>query len=291
MPELPEVETVVRDLRRKLIGQAITDLWQDQTMIIKDWRKQRRRVFDPVLIKRFRRDVLGKRVVAVQRRGKNILIFLEGDICLLVHLKMTGHFLFGDWSDGQRRAENYIHVVFNLDSGTDLAFSDVRKFGKILWGAASEILNLPEIVKLGPEPMEDSFTREVLSLRLIGVRTPLKPVLMDPKRIAGIGNIYADEILWRARISPYLSARDLKSSQIKSLHVAIRAVLSRAIDLRGTSMRDYRDTSGEKGSYYDVVSVYGRHGKPCRRCRTQIVREVLRGRSTHFCPRCQPRLA
>ncbi len=280
---------MVRDLRQRLVGRIIIDLWHDKTRIIKDWRKQRNLVFSPAVIRRFRRDIVGKKVVAVKRRAKNILIFLEGDICLLVHLKMTGHFLFGSWRDTKQRAARYVHVVFGLDSGPDLAFSDVRKFGKILWGSAQEILNLPELIKLGPEPLDIYFTPKVLMTRLAEVRAPLKPVLMDPTRIAGIGNIYADEILWRAKISPYLSAGNLKQPQIKSLHAAIRAILSKAIDLRGTSMRDYRDTSGEKGGYYEVVSVYGRHGKPCRRCRVLIRREVLRGRSTHFCPQCQSR--
>ena len=289
MPELPEVETVARDLRAALTGKKIVSVWHDRAPTVLDFKHQNphKRRYDKNIFLRFEREVSGKKILGVERRAKNILISLEGDTLLLAHLKMTGRFLFGDWNNPKLCAEKYVHLVFNFNKGQALGFSDVRKFGKILWGRREEIMALPELAHLGPEPLSPQFNSAKLKALMSSTKTSLKRFLTDPYRIAGIGSIYADEILWRAKLNPFAITAELNPKEILNLYRAIKTVLSRAVRLRGTSMRDYLDTKGKKGSYYEVVTVYGRTGEKCFRCSNKIVRVVQGGRSTHFCPTCQ----
>jgi formamidopyrimidine-DNA glycosylase len=300
MPELPEVQTIVNDLNKKVIGRRITGVWFDWPKTIKKPRS-----------KYLGSEIKNLKIVKIARRGKNIFIYLTNDqrlatnnYLLLVHQKMTGHLLYGKWQvkkvhgskfvvnsllkgSLQEKVNDYIHLIFYLDNGWQLALSDLRKFAKVLFGPKEEIENLPEIKNLGPEPLDSSFKVEKF-IKLIKLKKgKIKQVLMDQEVIAGIGNIYSDEILWTAKIHPFRPANKLNANQLKNLYLATKKILKKALRLRGTSISDYRDTSGKSGKYAENRLVYQRENEPCFRCKTKIKRVKLGGRSAHFCPRCQ----
>src|SRR3989338_75620 len=288
MPELPEVETTVVSIRQHLRGRRILKVWCDAPKLV------RRSSFSV-----FSRQIRGARVLDVTRRAKNILIFLDRDRLLLVHQKMTGHFLIGKWRvRGRRvtplspkvlfdRVNGYIHLIFYLDDGTMLGLSDLRKFAKVILGSRHEILALPELADLGPEPLHKSFTFSSFFKTLEGQKRKVKQVLMDPYVIAGIGNIYADEILWAAKIYPARPAGSLTLSELKKIYKAMRRILKEAVRLGGTSVGDYRTPSGKEGGYASRRAVYGREGEKCPCCGTVIRRITMGGRSAHFCETCQ----
>ncbi|MFO0964266.1 MAG: bifunctional DNA-formamidopyrimidine glycosylase/DNA-(apurinic or apyrimidinic site) lyase [Gemmataceae bacterium] len=271
MPELPEVETVVRDLRPLLVGRRIGGVFAG--------RRALRRPFQS----RWRSLLLGRTVRAVDRRGKWIRIDLEGRF-LLVHLGMTGQFTVV--SSGEKR-QDHTHVVFGLDDGgRELRFRDVRRFGSVtFFPDAAAVESFFSVCGLGPEPwdVDAAYWRE----RLARARRCLKAVLLDQTVVAGVGNIYADESLFEAKLDPRLRACDLKTRPAERLRQAIVRVLERAIGLRGSSIRDYVGGSGLQGGFQREFRVYGRDGEPCLRCRTPIAGIRLAGRSTHFCPKCQ----
>ncbi len=300
MPELPEVQTVVNDLNKKIIGRKITGVWFDWPKMIKDPLDQSRVKVAHKHVAAFEGFVEGEKFVEVRRRAKNILIYLTHGKMLLAHLKMTGHLLVGKWEiDGKKVVpispkaivedpyNKYIHLIFYLDNSQMLGFSDLRKFAKIIAGSKEVIENLPELVKLGPEPLEPSFKIETFKNLMRDEGRKIKQVLMDPEVIAGIGNIYSDDILWKAKINPFRPANKLKDEELKNIYKAIREVLAKAVKLRGTSTSDFRDTAGEEGGYTEHRNVYGRENEPCPRCGTKIARKKIGGRSTHFCPKCQ----
>lgn len=300
MPELPEVETVVRDLKRGLVGRRIVAVWTDWPKMIKDIELQDRLRVSPRAVRHFTREIIGRRIEAVERRAKNILIYLSGSYLMLVHQKMTGHFLIGRWRIVQGKAvgiepreivedsfNHHVHLILTLDDGRQLGLSDVRKFAKVLFGEAEQILKLPEIAKLGPDALSSTFSFEQFAKIMARQQRATKQVLMDPFVIAGIGNIYSDDILWRAKVHPKTAAKKLKSAQLKAIYRAMREVLAKAVRLRGTSTSDFRDTRGREGGYTEYRLVYQRTGEPCRRCKAPIRRMVIGGRSAHFCPRCQ----
>jgi formamidopyrimidine-DNA glycosylase len=271
MPELPEVETVAQTLRRSLVGQTFTGV-----------RIRWPRTIARPAVDEFTRRIPGRRVLAVGRRGKYVTITLDHGY-LLIHLKMSGRLLLvaaGEVPD------KHVHTAFSLDSGDQLWFRDVRKFGRVY------LVDHPEEVTrlLGPEPLEDGFTlaefRELLSRR----SGRLKSLLLNQEFLAGLGNIYADEALFAAGLHPLRKADTLSAADEERLYGAIRQVLRDAIAGRGTTLEDggYRDAQGEPGSYQQYIFVYGRQGEPCRRCQTTIERRVIGGRSAHFCPACQP---
>ncbi|MEK7640619.1 MAG: DNA-formamidopyrimidine glycosylase [Patescibacteria group bacterium] len=300
MPELPEVQTVVNDLNKKIIGRKITGVWFDWPKMIKDPLDQSRVKVAHKHVAAFEGFVKGEKFVEVRRRAKNILIYLTHGKMLLAHLKMTGHLLVGKWRiDGKKviplspRAivedpyNKYIHLIFYLDNGQMLGFSDLRKFAKIIAGTKEVIENLPELVNLGPEPLGKSLNVAKFKSLIRVEKRKIKQVLMDPEVIAGIGNIYSDDILWKAKINPFKPANKLKGPELKNIYKAIREILTKAIKLRGTSTSDFRDTAGEEGGYTEHRNVYGREDEPCPRCGTKIVRKKLGGRSAHYCPTCQ----
>ncbi|TSC81640.1 MAG: hypothetical protein G01um101419_784 [Parcubacteria group bacterium Gr01-1014_19] len=300
MPELPEVQTVVNDLNKKIVGRKITGVWFDWPKMIKDPLDQSRVKVAHKHVAAFEGFVKGEKFVEVRRRAKNILIYLTHGKMLLAHLKMTGHLLVGKWKVVGRKVvplwpkaivedpyNKYIHLIFSLDNGQMLGFSDLRKFAKIIAGTKEVIENLPELVKLGPEPLDPSF-KFIKFVKLIKEeKRKIKQVLMDPEVIAGIGNIYSDDILWKSKIHPFRPANKLKEAELKNIYKAIKEVLTKAVKLRGTSTSDFRDTAGEEGGYTEYRSVYGREDEPCPRCGTKIVRRKIGGRSAHFCPKCQ----
>jgi len=304
MPELPEVQTIVNDLNKKIIGRRIIGVWFDIPSLIKKPRPED-----------FKFKIKDLRITKIKRRGKNILIYLSNpsriksnksrilEKLLLIHQKLTGHLLYGKWSikkvSGkfqvssllkgplEEKVNNYIHLIFYLDNGFQLALSDLRKFAKVLFGPKEEIEKLPDLKKLGPEPLDKSFNFPIFQSAILKEKRKIKQVLMDQEAIAGIGNIYSDEILWQAKIHPFRQAYQLKTYQLKNLYMAMKQVLERAIKLRGTSVSDFRDIGGKAGFYAEERKVYQREGEPCRRCGTIIKRVKMGGRSAHYCPKCQ----
>lgn len=270
MPELPEVETVVRGLRPDVIGRTVTG-------IVVDWPREIHLLSVAELADR----LSGQRIERLRRRGKYIIFDLTHDT-LLIHLKMSGRLYVSD-ANAQQEDDRWMRVMFQLDNGQELRFSDARKFGRVyLVPSAEEVIG-----KLGPEPLEDDFTLESFKERITGRQTTIKPLLLNQEFIAGVGNIYADEALWRARIDPRRKANTLSDEEIARLYEAIRDSLQAGIDHQGTSFSWYRKPDGTKGSYQHHFIVYGRENKPCPECGTPISKVWLGQRGTHFCPSCQ----
>lgn len=299
MPELPEVETISKYLNKKIPGLIIRDFWTDFSA----GSQMGSNIKFPLSVEKFRKEIVGKKILKVYRKGKNILIDLSGNKLLLVHQKMTGHLLIGKWSfdyaqDGQHpkvkslvkgtmqeKVNNYIHAIFYLSNGWQLALSDLRKFAKMMAGDKNEIENFPDLKDLGPDPLEISEKEfvEILSKQ----RGKIKQVLMDQNVFAGIGNIYSDEILWFAKIHPFTRVEGLKDKDLRNIYKYTKQVLKEAIKLRGTSISDYRDPEGRAGGYDKIRKVYRREGEKCPRCSSTIKRLKMGGRSAHFCPKCQ----
>lgn len=289
MPELPEVETIVRELKKKVLDRTFVDVWTDFKKIIKR----------PKNFEEFKKRIKGKRIKAIRRRGKNILFGLSDNKTLLIHQKLTGHLLYGKWSKKQgvwepqkkgpleEKVNTYIHLLFTLDNGKMLALSDLRKFAKVeLWNN-KELEEAEEFENLGPEPLEKSFTLKKFKEILRNRKGKIKQVLMDQNIIVGIGNIYSDEILWEAKTHPFKDISKLSETEFKKIYLAIKKILPLAIKLKGESISDYRRPSGEKGYYDKARKVYRKKGESCPRCRTVIKRVKMGGRSAHFCPKCQ----
>lgn len=284
MPELPEVETIVNELKKKVLKRTFIDVSTDTEKLFKK----------PDNFNKFKKEIKGKKIKDIRRRGKNILFYLSGGYILLVHQKMTGHFLFGKWKkvkgkwvsqiQGPLLADSmnqFVHVVFSLDRG-QLALSDLRKFAKIeLWDEKNFIL------PIGPEPLERSFTFKKFKQIIWGKKGKIKQVLMDQKNIAGIGNIYSDEILFYSKINPFRTADSLSENDLKRIYVSIKKVLKKAIKAKGESFSDFRRLNGKKGDYDPLRKVYRREKEKCFNCGTEIKRMKIGQRSTYFCPKCQ----
>jgi formamidopyrimidine-DNA glycosylase len=274
MPELPEVETVARDLRRHLLpddgggGPVITGARVSWQRTLRDE--------DPG---RFVAGVTGRRIEAVGRRGKQLVIDLSGGAFLTVHLKMTGQ-LFVVPASLPR--DPYERFALSLDDGRELRFRDIRKFGRLgLYGADDDPFD-----GVGPEPLDPRFTVREFRKRIRGRRARLKPLLVDQAFIAGIGNIYADEALWRSKLHPLRSARSLRPADERHLYGDIVEILAEAVERRGSSIDDYTAPDGD-GEMQERLDVYQRTGQPCRRCGRPIRRIVIGIRATHFCSWCQ----
>ncbi|MCB8985978.1 MAG: DNA-formamidopyrimidine glycosylase [Ardenticatenaceae bacterium] len=269
MPELPEVETTVRALRQPLVGSTITD-------VRSDWPRQ---IVTPDLPE-LQARIYGQRIEAIDRRGKYLIFRLSGHETLIIHLKMSGHLAV---VDKDAPASKHVHATFSLADGRELRFRDTRKFGRIyLVSDPTEIVG-----KLGPEPLSPEFTVDLLTRRIAGRKRVLKPLLLDQTVIAGIGNIYADEALFYAGLDPRRTADSLTPIEIARLHAAIQKVLKLGIAREGASIDQYVKPDGSKGDMQNAVAIFRRTGEPCYQCQTPIVRIVLGGRSTHFCPHCQ----
>jgi len=291
MPELPEVETIVRQLNRRVKGKIIRDIWSD-------WPKMFR---GKINFARAENILPGKKILNIERRGKNILIYLSHDLICWVHLKMTGHFLIGKFkyqnkkwqplekgplNDPQNR---FIHLVFILNNGEVLALSDLRKFALVIVLKTEDISKTQALKKIGIDPLGSQFNTKKLKLIISPLRGKIKNILMDQRYISGIGNIYASEILWEAKINPWRTGIDLSDQEITRLARAIRKVLRAALRHKGTSVADdtYRMLNGKSGGYIDFLKVYQREGKPCPLCGTKIKRVKMGSRSTFYCPHCQ----
>lgn len=274
MPELPEVETIVRELRRAgVVGRRILRATVRWNGIIAEPKAPA-----------FRRNIRGRRIEGLARRGKFIVMQLSDGLTLLIHLRMTGRL---EWSGGKQKADPHEHVVLTLDDGRVLGYHDTRKFGRwFLLRDASMRLGC-----LGPEPLGREFTLGRLSRLLSARARMLKPLLLDQRCVAGLGNIYVDEALWEAGLHPRQSSNSLTLADRKRLHRSIRQVLSRGISRKGTSLgkgeANFHGTAGRRGRNQDGLRVFHRTGRPCPRCGRPIVRLVVAQRSTHVCPECQ----
>ena len=279
MPELPEVQTIVSDLNKILPGLKITDIWTD-------WFKD------------FKKELVGRKILNLKRRAKFILINLSGNKTLIIHQKLTGHLLYGKWkwkengwmsvlsgpiqNDPRNR---FLHLILFFSNGFELALSDLRKFAKVLIWNTDELENLKELKELGPEPLESDFTFEKFKKALVNTRRKIKQVLMDQRAIAGIGNIYSDEILWKAGVHPLKPAQKLSEKELKEIYKAIPKVLNLAIQSKGDSISDYRRPSGEKGGYQNIQNAYQMDGTKCKNKDGGIIKRIkISGRSAHFCP-------
>ena len=298
MPELPEVETTVRDLNKKILGLKIKDVWTDFKKMVKK----------PALLAgglsdfdSFKKEIIGQRIEKIKRRGKNILFYLSGGKIMLIHQKLTGHLLVGKWKleSGkwkslikgalEEKINTFIHLMFFLSNDKMLALSDLRKFAKVLVIDAKNLDSLKDIKNLGPEPLDKNFDFEKFKERLKNRRGKIKQVLMDQEVIAGIGNIYSDEILFEARVHPLKDVSKLSERELKEIYRAMKKILKQAIKLKGESISDYRTPSGKRGGFDRLRRVYRREGEKCPRCGAIIKRIKLAGRSAYFCPKCQKR--
>lgn len=313
MPELPEVETTVRGLNKKIIGSTIEEIWTDWPKYFKKGSKDSDHLSKSE--QRFRNCVRGEEIIGVRRIGKNIVIELSNEKALLVHQKMSGHLLVGEWKEvpddwtapegisKKWEGEEYIPVapedsylwneknrfvrlIFFLDEGM-MALSDLRRFAKVLCGKKEEVLNISDITDLGPEPLEPDFNASDFKKLIKGRRGRIKSLLLNQKFISGVGNIYADEALWMSKIHPLTKANKISSSQLEDLYNSIVSVLKKAVQMKGTSIDDFREPDGSKGGFEDELEAYHQDGEECSRCGTEIKKIKVGSRSAHFCPSCQ----
>jgi formamidopyrimidine-DNA glycosylase len=274
MPELPEVETVRARLEPKLVGRRFDEV----------------EIFDPRLTRPedpagVAAQLQGERVAALDRRGKYLIVRFESDRVLLIHLRMTGQLLHGN--GGPPPAEDvHLRAVVRLDDGSDVIYRDVRRFGTWQLLEAEDLQPYLE-KRIGREPLVRSFTTRRLAEALEGRRGPLKSALLDQRRLAGVGNIYADEALWRARLNPLRPAGELNDGEIAALHRSIRAALKAGIARHGATLSNYRTPDGTRGRMQEEFRVYSREGEPCDRCGTPIEKIRAAGRGTWYCPFCQ----
>jgi len=280
MPELPEVQNTINGLIKKVLNRTFIDVWTD--------------------IKRFKnikQKIKNKKIKKLYRRGKNIIFELSDNFSLLVHQKMTGHLLYGEWilkygkwqpiknKNLEDPYNRFLHIIFFLDNKKMLALSDVRKFAKIKFYKTEELKK--ELEKLGPEPLDKNFTFEKFKKLFEKKSGKIKQVLMDQNVISGIGNIYASEVLWVSKIHPEKSVAKLSEKELKFLYKAIKKVLEISVKLGGESFSDYRKPDGSKGGFDSERKVYKRENQKCKRCKTLIKRIKIGQRSSFFCPICQ----
>ncbi len=319
MPELPEVQTTVNGINRSLKGLKIVDVWTDYPVRDHDHKKwsisngvKHQQIKNQYYFKEFKKTVVGAKIVKAERRAKNILIYLSNDQVILVHMKMTGHLLYGKYEKklknkngkfkngywqakvaGPLRDDPYnqfIHLVFTLSNQKQLALSDVRKFAKVTIFPVNKLPNY--LSHLGPEPLDEDFGTRTLKDRLAKKPTwKIKLALMDQTVISGIGNIYSDEILWASNIHPESQVQSLKTKDLNLILKNIKKILRKGIDFSGDSMSDYRNIDGNKGGFQNEHNVYRKKGIPCSKpgCKGIIERRKVGGRSAHFCPVHQSR--
>jgi len=269
MPELPEVETIRRGLERNLVGAGIVGIEVREPRL--------RRVVDEQALAR----LVGRRIVGIARRAKYLLVDVGDDLVWLMHLGMSGRVLL---VPGDAPAEPHEHVRVDFDRPTTLRYRDPRRFG---WMRVARRGELDEIADLGPEPLDRRFVGKLLHACLRGTRRDIKAALLDQRVVAGIGNIYANEILFLSGVRPTRRVHKVKLAELDAIARATREVLREAVARRGTSFSDYFDSDGVPGSFQDVLAVFDRAGEPCRNCQTPIKRRPQGGRSSFYCPRCQ----
>lgn len=273
MPELPEVETVVRTLRGLVQGKKIERVSVHLPRIIRT----------PDDVEAFKAQLVGQTIREIKRRAKFIQFFLDQDV-LVSHLRMEGRY---GLHQAEEPVEKHTHVIFHFTDGTELRYRDVRQFGTMDLFPLGMETRIGPLSKLGVEPLEESFTADVLRVLLKDRPTKIKPLLLNQECIVGLGNIYVDESLFKAGIHPERPAGKLTKKQVARLHESIVSTLSEAVEQGGSSIKSYVNGQGEMGMFQQSLLVYGRKDEPCVKCGTQIVRFVVGGRGTHICPVCQ----
>lgn len=273
MPELPEVETVARCLRPVIVGRTVVTC----------------RLRAPGLVRHpdpesFVAELPGHHVAEVRRRGKYLILPDPSGRWLVVHLGMTGQLTPASPLDPE---PDHLHLILDLDDGSQLRYRDPRRFGRLLLGTEAELLTAGTLPALGPEPIDPGYRAADLARRLRGRTAPIKALLLDQGIVAGVGNIYADESLFRARIRPTRAAGSLRVDAVRRLRRALGEVIAEAIQSRGSTVRNYRDSLGREGEFQERLLVYGRAGEPCARCSRPLHLIRIAGRSTVFCRWCQ----
>lgn len=286
MPELPEVETVKRGLSRLVIGKIVSSAESN-------WPKS-----FPNLQADVDLFLIGARIIGVRRRAKVLIIDLDTKYSLVIHLKMTGQIVYkgresfaaGHPNDSMigELPDRSTRVILGFDDGSNLYFNDQRKFGWVRLMPTVEIPNLPFMLKVGPEPLTAEFTAKIFINRVKKrANTTIKAAILDQSILAGVGNIYADESLWGAKIYPGNRVRDISYSKLTKLHKEIVYVMTLSIEKGGSTDKNYVDAEGKKGNYLEFARVFRRENSPCPRCGTVIVKTRVAGRGTHYCPKCQ----
>lgn len=302
MPELPEVTTTVNGLQKVLPGLKIIAVWTDLAKKNQKIKQFKDTLKNDIFFNSFKKKIIGEKVLNAKRSAKNILINITGDHTILIHLKMTGHLLYGEYvynkkenkwqpNKNERAAlfdpyNRFIHVVFTFSNGKHLVFCDSRKFGKVTLIPTSKLEDTIHLKNIGPEPLDKSFTFLKFKNQLL--KKPnwkIKTVLMDQSIIAGIGNIYSDEMLWLSGIHPESNPVNIPSATLLKLYKGMLAVLTKGIDFGGDSMSDYRNIHGLKGDFQNHHNVYRKKNTKCvkKGCRGVILRKVINGRSAHYC--------
>lgn len=300
MPELPEVTTTVRGLNEVLPRLMIKDVWSDY--YIKTANKRTDNIKNKKYFEKFKKEIIGEKFKIAERRGKNVLIHFTGNKTILIHMKMTGHLLYGkyEWDSKNKKwysktpplsdsFNQFIHLIFNLSNGKSLAFSDMRKFAKVIMFETDKKTSHIDLISLGPEPLQD-LSKEVFKKQLLSKPNwEIKTTLMDQSVLAGIGNIYSDEILWASNVHPERVPKSLTDKEINMMWKAMKEILDRSIKMGGDSMSDYRNVFGEKGNFQNAHKVYRRVKEKCLKkgCGGTILRKIIGGRSAHFCNKHQ----
>jgi formamidopyrimidine-DNA glycosylase len=270
MPELPEVETIKRQLNKRIKGKKIRDVEIKLPKLVK------------CPLKKFKEAVQGSIIKKISRRAKLLIIELSNGYCLITHLKMAGQLVLNDMP------HKHTCLIYHFNDKNRLVFNDLRRFGFVRLIQKKDLADFLKEKKFGPEPLSKKFTlnlfKEILNKRK---KAKIKPLLMNQNFLAGIGNLYSDEILFLAKVLPYRKSGTLKDIEIKRIYQAIKKILSLAIIKGGSTSATYLDAEGKKGKYFPLVKVYRRNGKPCFNCGTEIQRIIINGRSAHFCPKCQ----
>jgi formamidopyrimidine-DNA glycosylase len=305
MPELPEVEVTVRAIDRLAKNQTIKDVWTDYGSL---HHKGKENIKDGPFFEKFRKEILGRKILGASRRGKNVLIHLSGGITILAHMKMSGHFLYGTFKrsgaawvpvaeiDSELRNpwNRFIHLVFILGNGKHLAFSDLRKFAKVTFFHDKDRASVADFKALGPEPLDPSFALENFKKRISGKRGgTIKQLLLDQSVIAGIGNIYSDEMLFEAAVHPLSTPSAIPTKELGAMYKAMKKILTLSISLGGDSASDFRTIDGAAGGFQKKHKAYHKTGSKCSKkgCKGTIVRLKIAGRSAHFCNTHQKRFS
>lgn len=277
MPELPEVETVRKGLAQLVIGKTIERVHVSWPRIIRTDES----------LEQWQHELIGQTIEGIGRRGK-YLVFQLSDYLLISHLRMEGKYLYyPDENSLQTEMAKHTHVRYYFTDGSQLHYHDVRKFGRIERLKTADLDTYFLEKKLGPEPVADEFLLEIFQKQLRLIKKAIKPALLEQKLVVGLGNIYVDETLFRSRIHPGTAANRLSEEQVSLLHQTIMAVLDEAIEAGGSTIRSYKNSLGEAGSFQQILKVYGRQDEPCVVCGTLIHKIQFAQRGTHFCPHCQ----
>jgi formamidopyrimidine-DNA glycosylase len=307
MPELPEVTTTVNGLKKVLPGLRFVDVWTDLAKKNQTIKQFKETIKDDRFFKNFKKNIVRKKVLSVERRAKNILMNVSGGYTILIHLKMTGHLLYGKyvkkvvgkktlWGPKDSKSplldpyNRFIHFVCSLSNGKHLAFCDSRKFGKITFFETKNMGDTIHLKNIGPEPLEEKTDLKLFKDRLsTKPKGKIKTVLMDQSVIVGIGNIYSDEMLWLSGIHPESIVSKIPNKELGLLYKNMKIVLKKGINFGGDSMSDYRNIDGEMGNFQHHHNVYRLNKTPCKKksCDGDIMRKVVNGRSAHFCNKHQ----